>query len=164
MLVQKLFSLFLSFPVYIYFFSCPVYNSLPPGCTMKPSPVDRCCQVPDCRYGSVVPVDQYTSILETIPVTSEMTFTPPVERVLKESFNERLKNTMAKSDVQAASYVRPVMDAMLSSTSGSNTHLQVGLNGTLLLSVYMREICITEKNVIYPFCCFTPDSNQGGND
>lgn len=126
-----------------FFFSCPVYKSLPPGCTMKPSPVDRCCQVPDCRYGSVLPVDQYTSILETLPVTSEMTFTPPVERVLKKSFNDRLKNTVAKTDVQASGYVGP-LDAMVSSTSESNTHLQVGLNGTLF-SVYMREISITEK-------------------
>lgn len=43
---------------YVFVNRCPVYKSLPPGCTMKPNPANKCCQIPDCHYGSVIPVNQ----------------------------------------------------------------------------------------------------------
>ena len=95
-------------------FRCPVYKSLPPGCTMKPDPRNKCCHVPDCHYGSVIPLNKpfyeigltmsrlepptrrLSSVkkgIDTRVIPAKLSNTQPATAALKNSSSPSIKST-----------------------------------------------------------------------
>lgn len=128
------------------FHSCPEYKSLPPGCTMRPSPRDKCCLVPDCHYGSVIQVNQspFDNFLSPPEVT-----TMPEPLV---SVHKRAPGIPPLASVSDISYTDPSMDVHLPIP---DVHLPSDINinsqrmqvvGTI--SLQNREIQMTSAEVI----------------